>query len=258
MILTDTHTHLYASEFDADRELMFKRAIDAGVSRLFLPNIDNSSTAGMFRLAKQYPENCFPMMGLHPCSVNENYEKELLLLEEMLENKEIKFYAVGEIGMDLYRDKTFIEEQKIAFRKQIEMSLKHNLPIVIHVRNAFNETIEIIKEYNNKELKGIFHCFSGTLQEAQQVIALGGFKLGIGGVVTFKNAGLNTIVTDIALEHLVLETDSPYLAPAPYRGKRNESAYLKIIAEKVAELKNCSLNNVADVTTKNSIDIFGV
>jgi TatD DNase family protein len=258
MILTDTHTHLYAGEFDTDRDAMVKRAIDSGVNRLFLPNIDSNSINGMLALVKQYPENCFAMMGLHPCSVTNSYETELALVEEWLNKKEMKFYAVGEIGLDFYWNTTYAQQQKKAFRKQIEMALKYKLPIVIHVRNAFNETFEIVKEYNSKELKGIFHCFSGNIEEAERIISLGGFKLGIGGVITFKNGGLNTIIPQIAVEHIVLETDSPYLAPVPHRGKRNESSYIMLVAQKIAELKNCSVNEVAEQTTKNSIDIFGV
>ncbi|MBI2270616.1 MAG: TatD family hydrolase [Bacteroidetes bacterium] len=258
MVLTDTHTHLYAGEFDEDRGEMLKRAIDNGINRLFLPNIDSGSVKGMLTLVEKYPQNCFPMMGLHPCSVKENYETELRLVEKWLSGPEVRFYAVGEIGLDLYWDVTFFEQQKQAFRKQIELALQYRLPIVIHVRKAFNETIEIVREYAGKGLKGIFHCFSGTMEEAERVVSLGGFKLGIGGVVTFKNRGLNEVIPHVALEHLVLETDSPYLAPVPYRGKRNESGYLTIIAEKVAGLKNCSIEEVAEQTTKNSIDIFGV
>lgn len=258
MVLTDTHTHLYASEFGEDRDATLKRAIDSGVNRLFLPNIDSSSVSGMLELVKKFPQNCFPMMGLHPCSVKENYETELSSVEKWLGGQEVRFYAVGEIGLDLYWDVTFFAQQKQAFRKQIELALQYRLPIVIHVRKAFSETIEIVSEYKGRGLNGIFHCFSGSLEEAKQIVSLGGFKLGIGGVVTFKNGGLNEVIPHIALEHLVLETDSPYLAPVPYRGKRNESGYLSIIAKKVGELKNCSIEEVAEQTTKNSIDIFGV
>lgn len=257
MVLTDTHTHLYATEFDSDRDTMLQRAISNGISRIFLPNIDSRSVAGMLAMVKKYPDNCFPMMGIHPCSVNENFRDELKSVEEWLNKEDMKFYAVGEIGLDLYWDTSFAEQQKTAFREQIELALKHQLPIVIHVRKAFNETIKIVEEYSAKGIKGIFHCFSGGLDDAKRVIALRGFKLGIGGVVTFKNGGLNEVVPHIDLEHLVLETDSPYLAPVPHRGKRNESSYLELIAKKVAELKNCSIEEVAVKTTKNSIDIFG-
>lgn len=258
MLFTDTHTHLYASEFDSDRDNIITQALEAGVSRLFLPNIDSGSVAGLLALQKKYPLNCFPMMGLHPCSVNKNYENELAGVEELLAKPESKFYAVGEIGLDFYWDTTYAEQQKKVFRKQIELSLRYNLPIVIHVRNAFKETFEIVKEYSNGDLKGIFHCFSGNLEEANQVISLGGFKLGIGGVVTFKNSKMGEVLKNIALENIVLETDSPYLAPVPYRGKRNESSYVPLVAKKIAEIKNCSLEEVAEKTTKNSIDIFKV
>ena len=258
MILTDTHTHLYAKEFDEDRDAMLQRSLEAGVSRLFLPNIDSSSIEGMLDLVKKYPANCFPMMGLHPCSVDQDYEAELKLVAEWLAQKETKFYAVGEIGIDLYWDKTYFEQQQIAFRMQIELALHHHLPIVIHVRNAFNETFSIVKEYSNKGLKGIFHCFSGNADEAKQVMDLGGFKMGIGGVVTFKNGGLSDVIPYVPLEYIVLETDAPYLAPVPHRGKRNESSYLKLIAQKVAELKKCSIEEVAEMTTRNSKTIFRI
>ena len=210
----------------------------------------------MLALAMAYPENCFPMMGLHPGSVKENYEEELKLVEAELSRQ--KFYAVGEIGIDLYWDKTFIREQKIAFQKQIAMAKKHALPIVIHMRNSFNETYEIVEALNDEELSGIFHCFSGSLEQAKKIISLGGFKLGIGGVLTFKNSGLDEVIREIDIKHLVLETDSPYLAPVPYRGKRNESAYLVNVAEKLAELHHISIEEVANITTENSKVVFGI
>ncbi len=256
MILTDTHTHLYADEFKDDRSEMIRRAISGGVSRLFLPNIDSNSIPGLFALAKEFPENCFPMMGLHPCSVNEEFQKELKVVEHWLMQR--TFYAVGEIGIDLYWDKTFKEQQQYAFEFQVKLAKRHGLPIVIHTRNAFDEAYEIVERNNDKDLKGIFHCFSGTREEADKVIALGGFKLGIGGVLTFKNSGLDKVVEHVDLEHLVLETDSPYLAPVPHRGKRNESVYLRLVAEKVAEIKKESLEQVAIVTTENSRQVFGI
>ncbi len=258
MILTDTHTHLYAKEFDPDRNAVIQRSIDAGVSRLFLPNIDSHSVSGMLELIKHYPQNCFPMAGIHPCSVHLNYEEQLKEVETGLSKKEMKFCAMGEIGLDFYRDITFASQQKVAFCKQLELALKHHLPVVLHVRKAFKETLEIVKEYNCPELKGIFHCFSGSPEEANQVLSLTGFYLGIGGVITFKNSGLQELVPQIPLEHIVLETDAPYLAPAPFRGKRNESVYITLIAQKLAELKNCTVEEVAEQTTKNSIAIFGV
>jgi TatD DNase family protein len=256
VILTDTHTHLYADPFDEDRPSMIQRALDAGVSRMFMPNIDSESIPGMFALAKAFPENCFPMMGLHPCSVNEEFQKELKVVEYWLSQR--TFYAVGEIGIDLYWDKTFAEQQAYAFEFQIRLAKKHGLPIVIHTRNAFNEAFDIVKRNHDSTLRGIFHCFSGSAEEAEKVISLGSFKLGIGGVLTFKNSGLDKALRDISLEHLVLETDAPYLAPVPHRGKRNESAYLALVAEKIAQLKNTSMEEVARITTENSKHIFGV
>ena len=249
----DTHTHLYAEEFNADRTHIIKKAITSGVKKMYLPNIDSTSIDGMLQLEKEFPENCFAMMGLHPCSVNENVESELKLVEEWLGKR--KFCAVGEIGIDLYWDKTFFEQQKMAFKKQIDWALKYELPIVIHCRDAFDEIFDVLVSYNNLP-KGIFHCFSGNLEQANKIISLNKFKLGIGGVVTFKNSGLDKVVEQIDMSHLVLETDSPYLAPAPFRGKRNESGYLVMIAEKVAALKNLSIAEVAEVTSNNADKIF--
>ena len=256
MILTDTHTHLYSKEFDADRSTLIEKAIESGVKRFFLPNVDTETIPGMFQVEKQFPDNCFAMIGLHPCSVNARYQQEIQVMEHWLSKR--KFVAIGEIGMDLYWNKIFYAQQQDAFRMQIELSRKHNLPYVIHSRNAFEETMDIVKEYSNDFTKAIFHCFSGNVEQAQQVISLGNFKLGIGGVVTFKNSGLDKVVEAIDLKHLVLETDAPYLAPMPHRGKRNEPDYLVLIAQKVAEIKNISVEEVAAVTTQNSIDIFGV
>lgn len=256
MIFCDTHTHLYADEFQPDRDEMIQRAIHTGITRLFLPNIDSTSIPGLFALTKTWPDHCFPMMGLHPCSVNEGFQSELKVVEHWLSQR--KFYAVGEIGVDLYWDKTFKEQQLYAFEFQIRLAKKYALPIVIHTRNAFNEAYEVVERNNDTSLTGVFHCFSGTSEEAEKVIALKGFKLGIGGVLTFKNSGLDKVVQQIPLEHLVLETDSPYLAPVPHRGKRNESAYIRIIAEKLAELKQCSLEEVARITTENSKHLFGI
>lgn len=235
---------------------MIQRAIHTGITRLFLPNIDSTSIPGLFALTKTWPDHCFPMMGLHPCSVNEGFQSELKVVEHWLSQR--KFYAVGEIGVDLYWDKTFKEQQLYAFEFQIRLAKKYALPIVIHTRNAFNEAYEVVERNNDTSLTGVFHCFSGTSEEAEKVIALKGFKLGIGGVLTFKNSGLDKVVQQIPLEHLVLETDSPYLAPVPHRGKRNESAYIRIIAEKLAELKQCSLEEVARITTENSKHLFGI
>ena len=253
-MFVDTHTHLYAEEFTTDIDESLKKAIDAGVEKFFLPNIDSSSVAGMHHLCEKYPQHCFPMMGLHPCSVKENYKEELAIAYKYLQTR--KYTAVGEIGIDLYWDKTFYKEQVEAFEQQINWALEFNLPIVIHCRNSFDEIYEVLGSF--KQLpKGIFHCFSGTREQAEQVIALGGFKLGIGGVLTFKNSGLDKVVELLDMKHLVLETDSPYLAPIPFRGKRNESSYTKLIAEKLAQIKGISIDEVADVTTKNALEIFG-
>jgi TatD DNase family protein len=253
--LTDTHTHLFAEEFDSDRKEVVQRAILAGVNKLFLPNIDSSSIAAMFALEKQFPENCFPMMGLHPCSVKENYLEELKIIEDWFLKR--KFSAVGEIGMDYHWDKTFIPQQKDAFSKQIDLAKKYNLPIVIHQRECFDDVFEIVKSKNGNNLKGIFHCFTGTIEEANRIISLGGFKMGIGGAVTYKNSKLPEVLKQIDLKHIVLETDSPYLTPVPHRGKRNESSFIIFVAQKIAEVKGITVEEVAKITTKNAEDIFG-
>jgi len=254
MIFTDTHTHLYAAEFDTDRDAMIQKAIAEGAERLFLPNIDSSSIDAMLQLTERYPKNCFAMMGLHPCSVKENYEEELNQIEKQLFAN--KFCAIGEIGIDLFWDESFFEQQKLAFKTQIDWALELNLPIVIHSRKSFEEIFDVLAPYKGKGLRGVFHCFSGSLEQAKRVIDIG-FFLGIGGVLTFKNAGLAEVVEKIDLGYMVLETDSPYLAPVPHRGKRNESTYISIIAAKLAEIKKCSLTEIAEVTTQNSITLFG-
>lgn len=256
MILTDTHTHLYSEQFKEDIDEVVRKAINLGISRFFLPNIDSGYTNALLALAKKYPENMFPMMGLHPCSVKADYQQELEHVEKMLSAHQV--VAIGEIGIDLYWDKTFLKEQQAAFRYQIRLAKANNLPFVIHCRDAFDEIFEILDEENDENMRGIFHCFTGNLEQAQKIINYGGFKLGIGGVVTFKNAGLDKVVEQLDLAHLVLETDAPYLAPVPYRGKRNESTYLIEIATKIASLKQVSLEEVARITTKNSIEVFGV
>ncbi|PJB16038.1 MAG: hydrolase TatD [Flavobacteriales bacterium CG_4_9_14_3_um_filter_32_8] len=255
MILTDTHTHLYTEHFNTDIDSVIKNCIAKGVKRLFFPNIDSSSIAGMMALAEKYPTTCFPMMGLHPTSVKTNYLEELAVVENWLAN--YNFCAVGEIGIDLYWDKTLLKEQQDAFKAQINLAKKYNLPFVIHCRDAFNEIFEILDELNDENMRGIFHCFTGDIEQAKHIINYGGFKLGIGGVVTFKNSGLDKVVERLDLDHLVLETDSPYLAPMPYRGKRNESTYLYLIAEKIAEIHHTTIETVAKITTQNSIKVFG-
>jgi TatD DNase family protein len=252
--MIDTHTHLYSAEFDADRQAMINAAIQTGVSKMLLPNVDVDSIAGMHELVRKFPQHCYPMMGLHPCSVKEDWETQLAVIKSWLDKD--KYIAVGEIGVDLYWDKTTLEIQQKAFRRQIQWAKERRLPVVIHVREAFNETFEIVDELNDENLTGVFHCFSGNLDEAKHIIAYGGFKMGIGGVVTFKNGGLDKVLPHVDLEHLVLETDAPYLAPVPHRGKRNESAYLKIIAEKLAAIKGVSLDEVDKITTQNALALF--
>jgi TatD DNase family protein len=255
MILTDTHAHLYADEFNDDREAMMRRATDARVRRFFLPNIDVPSIQPMLDLVWAYPESCFPMMGLHPCSVNNDFEAHLFQIQKWFKKR--KFYAVGEVGLDFYWTREFDAQQIIAFKKQVQWSIQYKLPLVIHSRNATDEIIQILSEMKHPELRGIFHCFSGNAQQADAIIRMG-FFLGIGGVLTFKNSGLDQAIADIPLTSMVLETDAPYLAPAPYRGKRNESAYLFNVAQKLAEIKNTTVEEVANITTLNSEKIFGI
>ena len=249
----DTHTHLYSEEFNEDRIERINEAIAKGVSKLYMPNVDSASIDGMLQLEVHFPEHCFPMMGLHPCSVKENYREELDMVKKWLDLR--RFAAIGEIGMDLYWDKTFVKEQELAFKEQIFWALEYNYTIVIHCRNAFDEIFAILQSFE-KLPKGIFHCFSGDFMQAEKILSLGNFKLGIGGVVTFKNSGLDKVVEQLHLKDIVLETDAPYLAPVPYRGKRNESLYLPLIAEKIAELKKVSVEEVAAITTQNALDIF--
>jgi TatD DNase family protein len=255
MIITDTHTHLYSNEFDQDRDEMIQRAIDAGVSRFFIPAIDATFTQSMYDLEKKYPDNIFLMMGLHPTHVKDNYLEELQYLEEQLAKR--KFYAVGEIGIDLYWDKTHLDEQKNAFRKQIQLAKHYKLPIVIHCREAFDEIFEILEEEKSTDLFGIFHCFSGTYEQALRAISYN-MKLGIGGVVTFKNGKIDQFLNQIDLSHIVLETDSPYLAPIPNRGKRNESSYLVNIVDKLGLIYNLPKEEIARITTENSQIVFGI
>ena len=255
MILTDTHAHLYSSQFSEDRAEMMQRSFDAGVSRFFLPAIDSGYLDAMFQFEKDYPEYTHLMMGLHPTSVKENVEEELAIVREWLEKR--KFCAIGEIGIDLYWDKTFFKEQQHAFRTQIQWAKEFKLPIAIHCRESFDEIFEILEEEKSDDLFGIFHCFTGTKEQAEKAISYN-MKLGIGGVVTFKNGKIDTFLNEIQLNHIVLETDAPYLAPTPFRGKRNESSYLTLIAEKLATIYNTTTEEIAAVTTANSKDVFGV
>ncbi len=254
MILIDTHCHLYGKEFTNDIEQVMARAAGEGVQRFYLPAIDSGATQAMLELEERFPGRCIAMMGLHPCSVRENYKEELAQVEGWLAKRE--FAAVGEIGLDYYWDTSFAKEQEEAFRLQIEWALQYSLPIVIHTRNAMQPTIDIVKEYLPHGLRGIFHCFGGPYESALQIIEAG-FYLGIGGVVTYKKSGLAEVLERLDLSHIVLETDAPYLTPVPFRGKRNESSYLKYVAEKLAEIKNISVEEVAAVTTANAEKIFG-
>ena len=255
MNFIDTHTHLFASEFDNDIDIVIKNALDYGISKMLLPNIDSTTTTKMLQLCDKYPNNCYPMIGLHPCSIKkDNLEKEISHVEQMLSQN--KFIAVGEIGLDLYWDKSTLDLQKIAFESQIELAKKYRLPIVIHVRDSFDEAIEIVERLNDYNLSGVFHCFTGNLEEAQRIINLNNFYLGIGGVVTFKNGGINKIIKQVSLDSIILETDSPYLSPTPFRGTRNESKYLLNIATKMADLYNLDIEEIAKKTTENAIDLF--
>jgi TatD DNase family protein len=255
MIITDTHTHLYSESFDEDRTEMMQRALDSGVTRLFVPAIDSTYTNEMLELGKDYPENVFLMMGLHPTHVKENYLVELSHVKEQLAAH--KFYAIGEIGIDLYWDKTTLGIQQDAFRQQIQLAKKYKLPIVIHCRDAFDEVFEVLEEEKSEDLFGIFHCFTGSIEQAHQAISYN-MKLGIGGVVTFKNGKIDQFLNQIDLKHIVLETDAPYLAPKPFRGKRNESSYILKVIEKLAEVYRVSEEKIANITTENSKAIFGI
>ncbi|MCJ7467456.1 MAG: TatD family hydrolase [Maribacter sp.] len=255
MIITDTHTHLYSEAFEEDRREVIARALDSGVKRFFIPAIDSSYTDAMLALEQAYPENMFLMMGLHPTHVKQNYRQELAHVEKMLQQHTC--YAVGEIGIDLYWDKTFLQQQRDAFQYQIQLAKRHRLPIVIHSRESFDAIFAILESEKSEDLFGIFHCFTGTLEQAERAIAYN-MKLGIGGVVTFKNGKLDTFLEKIDLKHLVLETDAPYLAPVPFRGKRNESSYILHILKKISDIYGKSEAEIATITTQNSKDIFGV
>jgi len=254
MIFIDSHTHLYLNEFSDDLNQVVENAINKGVKYMLLPNIDSTSIEKMIKTCNDFPNNCLPMMGLHPTSVKSNFRNELKIVENYLSKR--NFYAIGEIGIDLYWDKTFYKEQIEALKFQIGLAKEYNLPIVIHSRNSFDEIYKVLSESKFPKMRGVFHCFSGSLEQAKKVIDELGFKLGIGGVVTFKNSGLDKVVKEIDLKNILLETDSPFLAPMPYRGKRNESAYTIIIAEKIASIKNITIKEVAETTTKTAIELF--
>ena len=254
-MITDTHTHLYSEQFKEDRQEMINRAKKAGVSRFFIPAIDSTYSESMFKLEQDFPNDVFLMMGLHPTSVKENYKEELAHVKDWLDRRD--FYAIGEIGIDLYWDKSFLKQQQEAFKIQIRWAKEKKLPIVIHCREAFDEVFEVLEEMKDAKLYGIFHCFTGDLEQAQRAVSLN-MKLGIGGVVTFKNGKIDQFLKHIALEHIVLETDSPYLAPKPFRGKRNESAYIVQVLEKLSEIYEVTPEELARITTKNSEQIFKI
>jgi len=254
-MIIDTHTHLNSSQFDEDRTEVIQRAIDKGISRFLIPAIDSEYTQSMLDLEASFPKNIFLMMGLHPTHVKENVEKELALIKEWIDKR--KFFAIGEIGIDLYWDKTFLKQQQYAFRTQIQWAKERKMPINIHCRNAFDEVFEILEEEKGEDLFGVFHCFTGNLEQAKQAIDCN-MKLGIGGVVTFKNGKIDKFLDKIPLTEIVLETDAPYLAPTPYRGKRNESSFLINVIEKLADIYGQTPKEIARVTTQNSKDIFGI
>ncbi|MGB1042695.1 MAG: TatD family hydrolase [Tenacibaculum sp.] len=254
-MITDTHTHLYSEQFDSDRNEMIQRAKEAGIQRFFIPAIDSSYTNRMFDLEKNYPNDVFLMMGLHPTSVKENYKEELIHVKEWIDKR--NFYAIGEIGIDLYWDKTFLSQQQEAFRTQIQWAKEKKMPIVIHCRDAFNEIFEVLESEKSDDLFGIFHCFTGTLEQAKKAISYN-MKLGIGGVATFKNGKIDKFLNEINIKHIVLETDSPYLAPTPYRGKRNESSYITNVIDKLVDIYGLTFEEISEITTQNSKDVFSV
>ena len=253
MNLIDTHTHMFSSQFDEDREQIVKECIESGIETLLLPNINSETIDAMWSLCDLFPKNCFPMIGLHPCDVKEDYQKELDIVLQELKNR--KYVAVGEIGIDLHWDKTTVDIQKNAFDQQIKWAIEFDLPIAIHIRESFEEVFEVLEQNIHPKLRGVFHCFTGTLEQAQKAISMG-FMLGIGGVVTFKNSGVDKVLENIDLKHLVLETDSPYLAPTPLRGKRNDSRNLQLICDKLAQLNDLESSEVARITSKNAQTLF--
>ncbi|MBC8112105.1 MAG: TatD family hydrolase [Verrucomicrobia bacterium] len=254
-ILIDTHAHIYTHQFENDSSSMLLNAFNQGVSKIFMPNIDLKSIENMLAIEKKYPENCFAMMGLHPCSVAADFENTLQILKNQLDER--NFVAVGEIGLDFYWSLDFVAAQEKAFEIQVNWAIEKNIPIIIHCRESLDRTLQVLEPLLNSKLTGIFHCFTGSLAQAEKIIEMG-FLLGIGGVVTYKNGGLDKVLPHIGLEHLVLETDSPYLPPVPHRGKRNEPAYLPFIAKRIADLKGIDFQTVAQQTTENALKLFGM
>lgn len=253
MYFIDTHTHLYLEEFAHDRQQVVNSALAANVQKMMLPNIDSSSIDGMLALADMYPNNCLPMIGLHPTSVKDDYLNEIAIMEKWISER--KFYAIGECGIDLYWDKEHAVQQEFVFRHHIELARKYNLPLVVHIRDSFNEVIQVLKDVKKSDIRGIFHCFSGSVEQAEQAIKYG-FSLGLGGVITFKNNKMQETLKHVDMQHIVLETDAPFLAPVPYRGKRNEPSYIPNIAQMVANIKGITLDQVAEATTVNAEKLF--
>lgn len=252
--MIDTHSHIYSEEFDSDRADTIQRAKDAGVQHIILPNVDSESLPRMLALENDYPGFCHAAIGVHPTSINENFQSELALVQSELKRR--NWVAIGEIGIDLYWDKSYLEQQIIAFQQQLDWALEYQLPVIIHVRDSFRETMDALQPYRNKGLKGVFHSFVGSVEEATEIIEFGGFYLGINGIVTFKNSGLAAVVAQIDIRHILMETDAPYLTPVPFRGKRNESAYVQYVAAKLAEVYNCTPEMLIAQTTKNSLTLF--
>ena len=251
--MIETHAHIYLPQFNEDLDEVIERAKESGIQKIFMPNIDSSSVDDMLELENRYPGYCFPMMGLHPCSVKEDFEKELKIVEEWLSKR--TFAAVGEMGTDLYWDKSFFEQQKEAFTIQCGWAVQYDSPIVIHCRESIDETIDLLEKLSPNHPRGVFHCFTGNLDQAKRILDLG-FVLGIGGVATFKNGGMEPVLNEVALENLVLETDSPYLAPVPNRGKRNEPSYVQFVAQKIAEVKDVPVSKVIEQTSRNAELLF--
>jgi len=252
----DTHTHLFLNQFKDDRFAAVKRAIDAGVTKMFLPNVDKNSIEGLLELSNQFPQNCFPILGVHPTSVNDDYEEVIEYIENLI--KLNKIYGIGETGIDLYWDKSTLNKQITAFKSQINLAKKYNLPIIIHARESYKEIFDVLETENDESLTGVFHCFTSNKQDAERILSFKGFKLGIGGVLTYKTSNLAEVLKDIDLKHIVLETDSPFLPPIPHRGKRNESKYIINIADFLANSQNISLEKVAEITTKNALELFKI